>query len=148
MCYAFVVLIGLRVGDFFMAAMSDYLEAALLDHTLGTSAYTFPSTVYLSLHTDDPTDVTATALSTEVTGGSYARQIITFDAAAGSSGQVSNSIACVFPDMPDETVTHIGVMEDLTAGELLYHGALDVVKDMDAGDTVSVAVGAITVTLA
>ena len=55
---------------------------------------------------------------------------------------------CVFPDMPDVTVTHIGIMEDLTTGELLYHGVLTTPKDLDAGDTVSVAIGAISVTLA
>jgi hypothetical protein len=131
-----------------MASMSDYLERKLLDHTLGTTAYTFPSTVYLSLHTADPTDVTATALANEVTGGSYGRQIIEFVAAAGTSGLTSNEIACVFPDMPDVTVTHIGIMEDLTGGELLYHGVLTTPKDLDAGDTVSVAIGAISVTLA
>ena len=131
-----------------MASMSDYLERKLLDHTLGTTEYTFPSTVYLSLHTADPTDVTATALSTEVVGGSYGRQIIEFVAAAGTSGLTDNEIACVFPDMPDVTVTHIGIMEDLTAGELLYHGILTTPKDLDAGDTVSVAIGAISVTLA
>ena len=59
-----------------------------------------------------------------------------------------NEIACVFPDMPDVTVTHIGIMEDLTTGELLYHGVLTTPKDLDAGDTVSVAIGAISVTLA
>ena len=39
-----------------MAEMSNYLEEKLLDHTLGTSAYTTPSTVYLALHTAVPTD--------------------------------------------------------------------------------------------
>ena len=38
-----------------MAAMSDYLERKLLDHTLGTAAYTHPSQAYLALHTADPT---------------------------------------------------------------------------------------------
>ena len=36
----------------------------------------------------------------------------------------------------------------LLAGELLYHGVLTTPKDLDAGDTVSVAIGAISVTLA
>ncbi len=88
-------LFAMHLEGFFMASMSDYLERKLLDHTLGTTAYTFPSTVYLSLHTADPTDVTATALSTEVVGGSYGRQIIEFVAATGVSGLTDNEIACV-----------------------------------------------------
>ena len=34
-----------------MSAMSDYLENKVLDHVLGTSAYTFPSQAYLGLST-------------------------------------------------------------------------------------------------
>ena len=34
-----------------MSAMSDYLENEILDHILGTGAYTMPSTVYVGLST-------------------------------------------------------------------------------------------------
>jgi hypothetical protein len=50
--------------------------------------------------------------------------------------------------MPDVTVTHIGIWNHLSAGELMYHTAVAASKDVDTGDTISVAIGAVTVTLA
>ena len=133
------------MGDFVVAAMSDYLENALLDHTLGTSAYTFPSAVYLSLHTASPAD---DASGAEVSGGSYARQAVTFTAASGTGGSTSNSSAEEFTNMPAATVSHIGIWDALSTGNLLYHGALSASKTVASGDTISVAVAAVTVTLA
>ena len=60
--------------------LSNYLENKLLDHFLATTSYTAPSNVYVALMTVAEDD-TGTA-GTEVSGGSYARQTATFDAAA------------------------------------------------------------------
>ena len=128
-----------------MAAMSDYLERKLLDHTLGTAAYTHPSQAYLALHTADPTDAGSGA---EVSGGSYARQTIDFNAAAGTGGAVTNSTAEDFTNMPACTVTHIGIWDASTSGNLLYHGAVSSSKTVASGDTISLAAGQLTVTLA
>ena len=128
-----------------MAAMSDYLERKLLDHTLGTAAYTHPSQAYLALHTADPTDAAGGA---ECSGGSYARQTIDFNAAAGTSGAVTNSTAEDFADMPACTVTHIGIWDHASAGDLLYHGSVSTPKTVADGDTISLAIGQLTVTLA
>ena len=65
---------------------SNYLENKLIDHSLGTTTFTKPTTVYAALYTVAPSDSSA---GTEVTGGSYARQAITFSAA--SSGSTSNN---------------------------------------------------------
>ena len=128
-----------------MAAMSDYLERKLLDHTLGTAAYTHPSQVHLALHTADPTDAAGGA---ECSGGSYARQTIDFNAAAGAGGAVTNSTAEDFADMPACTVTHIGIWDHASAGDLLYHGSVSTPKTVADGDTISLAIGQLTVTLA
>ena len=128
-----------------MAAMSDYLERKLLDHTLGTAAYTHPSQAYLALHTADPTDAAGGA---ECSGRSYARQTIDFNAAAGTGGAVTNSTAEDFADMPACTVTHIGIWDHASAGDLLYHGSVSTPKTVADGDTISLAIGQLTVTLA
>ena len=128
-----------------MAEMSDYLERKLLDHTLGTTAYTHPSQTYLALHTADPTDAGSGA---EVSGGSYARQTIDFAAASGTGGSVVSSTAESFTVMPACTVTHIGLWDASSGGNLLYHTAVDTSKAVLAGDTISVAAGAVTVTRA
>ena len=128
-----------------MAAMSDYLERKLLDHTLGTAAYTHPSQVHLALHTADPTDAAGGA---ECSGGSYARQTIDFNAAAGTGGAVTNSTEENFADMPACTVTHIGIWDAASSGNLLYHGIVSSSKAVADGDTISLAAGQLTVTLA
>ncbi len=128
-----------------MAAMSDYLERKLLDHTLGTTAFTHPSQAYLALHTADPLDAGSGA---ECTGRSYARQTIDFNAAAGTGGAVTNSTAEDFTGMPACTVTHIGIWDNSSSGNLLYHGAVSSSKTVASGDTISLAAGQLTVTLA
>ena len=128
-----------------MAAMSDYLENKLLDHTLGTTSFTHPSQAYLALHTADPTDAAGGA---ECSGGSYARQTIDFNAAAGAGGAVTNSTEENFTGMPACTVTHIGIWDHASAGDLLYHGSVSTPKTVADGDTISLAIGQLTVTLA
>ena len=128
-----------------MAAMSDYLERKLLDHTLGTAAYTHPSQAYLALHTADPTDAAGGA---ECSGRSYARQTIDFNAAAGAGGAVTNSTEENFTGMPACTVTHIGIWDAASSGNLLYHGIVSSSKAVADGDTISLAAGQLTVTLA
>ena len=131
-----------------MAAMSDYLERKLLDHTLGTAAYTHPSQAYLALFTADPTDAGTGAEVSNSGGSTYARQTIDFNAAAGTGGAVTNSTAEDFTDMPACTVTHIGIWDASASGNLLYHGAVSSSKTVASGDTISLAAGQLTVTLA
>ena len=100
-------------------AKSNYLEAALLDHVLRNTAYTSPTTVYAALMTSNPTDADT---GTEVTGGSYAREAITFGAASG--GTITNSASVTFQALPATTITHVAVYDASTSGNLLYYGAL------------------------
>ena len=50
--------------------------------------------------------------------------------------------------MPACTVTHIGIWDAASSGNLLYHGAVSSSKTVASGDTISLAVGQLTVTLA
>ena len=125
-----------------MAAMSDYLENKILDYVLRDSADWAPSTVYLALHTADPADDESGA---EV---DVARQAITFNAAHATAGTATNSSAETFSSMPTATVTHIGIWDHLSAGNLLFHGAVTASKAVTSGDSITVAADAITVTLA
>ena len=128
-----------------MAEISDYLEKKILDYVLRDTADWAPAAVYLALHTADPVDAGSGA---EVSGGSYARQTIDFAAASGTGGSVVSSTAESFTVMPACTVTHIGLWDASSGGNLLYHTAVDTDKAVLAGDTISVAAGAVTVTLA
>ena len=125
--------------------MSNYLENALINVTLRATAYTAPTTVYVALYTTDPTDADT---GTEVTGGSYARQSVTF--AAPSNGVTTNSADVTFPTctLAWGTVTHIGIRDASTAGNLLYHTPLDASKTIDLGDIFKITTGNLSVTLA
>lgn len=122
-------------------AKSNYLEDKVLNHVLKNTAYTPPATVYAALFTTNPTDANT---GTEVTGGSYARQAITFGTVA--SGSVSNSAAITFSSVPAATITHIGVYDASSAGNLLYHAALVSQIITTSGSDVEFDVGAFTVT--
>ena len=130
-----------------MAAFSDYLENKLLDHTLGTGAYTAPGTVYIALYTAAPSDAGG---GTEAAWTSYARQSAAFSAASG--GTTSNSAEITFPavDTGDGpiTITHMGIFDAATSGNLLYHGALAASKTLQDDDVVKFNAGDIDVTLA
>lgn len=128
-----------------MSEMSNYLENALINATLRNTSYTSPTTVYLALYTSDPTDADT---GTEVSGGSYARQAITFG--APSNGVSTNSAAIEFPQAGGSwgTVSYVGIRDASTAGNLLFHTALDASKTIATGDVFRVAIGSLSVAFA
>ena len=133
-----------------MAALSDYLENELLDHVIGNAAYTAPSTVYIALHTADPTDA---GTGTEVSGNNYSRASVTnnatqFPAASGGTKSNANAITFAAPSGSWGTVTHVGVWDAASAGNLLWHGALTTSKAITSGDTAEIAAGDLDFTLA
>ena len=128
-----------------MAAMSNYLENKVLDYVLRDQADWAPAAVYLSLHTADPTDAGTGA---ECSGGSYARQAITFNAAHATNGTIDNSSVEEFTGMPACTVTHIGIWDAASSGNLLFYGAVTASKAVGAGDTISLSAGSLDITLA
>jgi hypothetical protein len=121
-----------------MAEFSNYLEDKIIDHMLRNQAFTPPSTLYLALYTDDPTDADT---GTEVSGGSYARQAVTLSAASG--GASSNSADITFPQATADwgTITHVGIRDAATGGNLLMHSALDASKTINSGDTFKINAG-------
>ena len=128
-----------------MAEISNYLENALINGTLRATTFTAPTTVYISLHTADPTD---DGSGTEVSGGSYIRQSATF--AAPSNGASASNADVIFPQATGNwgTIGWIGIWDAQTTGNMLYHTALDASKAIDTGDIFKIASGSLTVTLA
>jgi hypothetical protein len=122
--------------------LTNYLENKLIDHFLGTTTYTKPTNIYVGLFTVTPGEA---AGGTEVTGGSYARQIATFGAA--SSGSTTNSGNIDYTNMPAATTVAIGIFDALTSGNMLLYGALTTNKTTDAGDTLRIATGSLSVSI-
>lgn len=128
-----------------MAEMSNYLENAVINAVLRNTSYTSPTTVYVGLYTSDPTDAGS---GTEVSGGSYARTAVTFG--SPSNGVSTNSAAVEFPQATGDwgTITHIGILDASTSGNLLFHTALDTSKAIATGDIFKISSGNLSVTLA
>lgn len=130
-----------------MAALSDYLENKLIDFLLRGQAFAAPATTYVALLTAAPSDAGG---GTEVTGGAYARVAITSSlanwagtqaaastvASSGSSGTTSNNAALTFPAPTANwgVVTHFGVYDAATGGNLLFWSALTSSKTINSGD--------------
>ena len=125
-----------------MSAMSDYLELKFLDHFTGTASTSAPSAVYLGLSTGSLADDNS---GTELSGSNYTRKAITF--ASASSGSISNNSAVEFDSATGSwgDVSHFGVFDASSSGNLLFHGAFSASKAIASGDILKVASGSLTI---
>lgn len=130
-------------------AISDYLENKINDHVLGKTTYTAPATLYFALFTAAPSDAGG---GTEVTGGSYARVGLTNNTTNfpnSSAGSKSTGAAVNFGTATADwgTVTHVGVFDASSAGNLLYWAALTTSKTIGNGDSFVLPAGDVTFSL-
>ncbi len=134
-----------------MSQMSDYLEDAIRNWFKGTAFPGAPANVYVALFTAAPSD---SGGGTEVAGNAYARQAIAaaaWTSGAAASGSISNTNAVTFPAATPATwgtVTHFGIFDALTAGNLLMWNALGTSKAVAANDVVQFAAGTLVLTFA
>jgi hypothetical protein len=133
-----------------MSEASDYVENQILDCYLNQSNITAPTAIYLGLHTASPAD---DASGTEVSGNNYGRVAITakFDAASGTGGSLSsNADITGFSAEGGSwgTVTHVGIWDASTSGNLLFHTALDSSATVADGDSFQISSGNLTITVA
>lgn len=92
---------------------------------------------YFALHISDPG---ATGeLSSELTGGSYARVLSTFSSAA--SREAANNAQVVFPNLPASIVTHVGVWTASSFGEIICSGAFPSALTVTDGDPLVIQIG-------
>ncbi len=119
---------------------SNYLETAVINLMRGTSGKTFtaPANLYVGLFYSNPTE-TGTA-GTEANYSGYARQKITFGApTAVSSGSPSlymqNTNVLTFPKATaaGNSISHVGVFDAATAGNMLLYGSLSTALAIQAG---------------
>ena len=130
-----------------MAALSDHAENLLLNFLMTTGTATRPTSWYVALFTSAPNDAGG---GTEVSGNGYSRQSVSWDTASGTGGTTANSGAVSFTASGSGfgTVTHIGIFDASSSGNLLWHGAMDTAKSVASGDVLQFAVGAIDLTIA
>lgn len=125
-----------------MTAASDYLENEILDHILGTAAYTAPTNVYIKLHTGVPGED-----GTGNPAGEATRKVLSFAAASG--GVASSNAAVTWTSVSTtETYSHWSIWDALTVGNCLLTGALGSSVAVTAGDNFEIASGDIDITAA
>ena len=124
-------------------SFSNYLETKVLGHVFGGTAYTAAGTLYLALFTTNPAE---DGSGTEVTGGGYVRQTVAFTVTGNTA---SNTAAVEYPTASANygTVTHVGVYDASTAGNLLAYAALTSSKSIETGDVFRVPTGDLDITL-
>lgn len=122
---------------------SNYLENKILDHILGSVSYTQPSR-FLALATASLLD---DGSGTELSGNGYSRKSITFGSA--SSGSISNSSAVEFDTATGNqgTISHFGIYDASSGGNLLFHGSFTSSKNIQTGDVLKVSASGLTISL-
>jgi hypothetical protein len=124
-------------------SFSNFLETEILDHVFAGSAYTAPSTHYLALFTAAPGE---TGGGTEVSGGAYVRKAVAFTT---SGNTTSNNAAVEFPTASASwgTVTHVGVFDASSSGNLMAYATLSSSKAIASGDVFRVPNADLDITL-
>jgi hypothetical protein len=128
-----------------MASGKTSAEAArLLDASNGTTTFTAPTTpMKIAVNTAVGS---ATAAGTEATGGSYARQSVTWTSASGNPATSSNSNAQTYTNMPAGTMTSVDEFDSNGTPRRSWWGTLTANKTTNVGDTLSFAIGALVKT--
>lgn len=139
-----------------MSAASNYTETNVINALLRGTTFPLPTTIYVSLHTADPTDAGGSEVDT-ADWPAYVRK----DAAAGGAiasgwasptdGVSTNLKQITYPGMDGAsavTVTHWALYDAATSGNLLCHAALQTSRTLQPGDVFVFDIGALTVTMA
>lgn len=142
-----------------MANMSNYLENKLIDFTLRGQAFTAPTTLYFALCTATPTDASTGSTITEITGGNYSRQSLACNAtnflstqgdtatpSNGTSGTSSNNATIAWNSVTwTGTINSVAICDASSGGNMLWYAALTSTKTINSGDSVSFAVGDLSI---
>jgi len=153
---------------------SNHLENELLDHVLGEGARDYtPPNLYIALFAGTASNVSAALEagtmadsgsgnwgSYEINNGGYVRQSINFATASG--GSAASNLTVTFPQATGNyanaigqggsTVNYVAIVDQVSDGSstsnVLFYGALTNPKEILNGDTLSIASGSLTVSLA
>ena len=126
-------------------SFSNSTETLVLNWLLTDGSATRPTAWYLALFTSNP-DEDASGTEVSTVGTAYARQTAAFTV---SGNTASNSAAIEFPTATASygTVSHVGVFDASTGGNLLAYAALSTSKAIDTGDVLRVNLGELDITL-
>lgn len=114
----------------------------------GTGVMSRTQELYVALFTTNPTDADA---GTEATGVGYTRELTTFAVATGTTPTSSINGSDIQFNTAGAggwgTVSHVGILDDISAGNLLFHGSLTTSKTVSENDSFVFRTGDLTLTL-
>lgn len=124
-------------------SFSNTFETRVLTWVFTSSSATRPTAWYVALFTTNPAE---DASGTEVSGGGYVRQSATFTV---SGNTASNSGAIEYPTATAGygTVSHVGVFDASSGGNLIAYAALTTSKTIETGDVLRIPAGDLDITL-
>lgn len=130
-----------------MANITDFGEKLLLDWCLTAGAATRPSAWGLAIGTGVPTDSTFVEAT-----GLLASPRVTVGFAQQATGTLTNSVAVTFGTFTAAgTVSGVHVWDSMLSpgsGNCLWHGTLATARVVASGDSLVIASGALSITLA
>lgn len=124
-------------------SFSNTYETNVLTWTFTNSAVTRPTAWYLGLFTTAPGEAGG---GTEVSGGAYAREAVTFSV---SGDTATNTAALEFAVATADwgTITHVAVFDASTGGTQIAYAALTTSKTIATGDVLRVPANELDITL-
>ena len=124
-------------------SFSNTYETLVLQYTFTNASVTRPTAWYLGLFTSAPGEAGG---GTEVSGGSYVREAVTFSVTGDTA---TNTAAVEWPVATATwgTITHIAVYDALSGGNQIAYAALTSSKTIASGDVLRVPAGDLDITL-
>lgn len=145
-------------------SLTDYAENKIVDALMRGQAIGTPATWYVGLMTAASSCETGSVTEVSTSGTNYARVAVTAGltqwagtqsagsttASSGTGGQTSNNAAITFgaPSGNWGSVTHFGIWDASTSGNLWICQSLTTAKTINSGDAApSFSAGALTITI-
>ena len=126
-------------------SFSNTFETHVLNYVFTATSVTRPTAWYVALFTSNPAeDASGTEVSTS--GTAYVRKTVAFTV---SGNLATNNAAIEFPTATASfgTVTHVGVFDASTSGNLIAYSALSASKAIATGDVFRIPTGDLDITL-
>lgn len=126
-----------------MAAIDQTRANNWLDASVATASYvalTSPMKVRLMT-----ANGTSTSAGTEVSGGSYVSQTVTF--ASASTGSAASNVTLNYTSMPATTVVGLEIWDSTGTPKRVWFGALSSSKTTNSGDTFQIPSASLTIAL-
>ena len=126
-----------------MSIMTNYLEEKLIDHLFKTVAYSHssPASWFIALLTAAHGEDSAGGTEVSTSGTTYARIAVTrgsgFTRASSSDIRTVHNTATITFGVPSANwgqVTHVGIYDAVTSGNLIIEAQLQFAKTINNGD--------------